>query len=532
MKQIIFSLFSVLFNCLISNAQSVTQLTGFDIPNSINTKYIKNITRINDNAALVNFNLPAVLWRSDGTKSGSFILHDWTNEYSYDFINNILGVVNDKAIMLVPTDSLGKEIWVSDGTVTGTHLLVDFVPGKDGLMFNGNKTNTSIIINNDCYFLSIIDDKYQLMKTDGTVNGTEVYLKDIDAVDFGVSSSDMPNIFKAGDYFYFVHGEYFYRIDYKNKTTIKLALKNGLDILDIESISDTSLIFVLDNYNKPSLNNYNLNTNKIESLKVFTYTSGLYLHKILYRFNNAFYFCGEESTTNIYKTDGTAAGTKTIKPVEKQADIFIEFNNKLWFENYDNTLYAIFSLDTSGNIVKELDSGNWAGGAEKGFVLLDDNRFLISGYFKTTGNDWEPHIFDPLTSKLTKINANPNSDSYPELFTKLKDHNYLFYGADPVWNGSLYLLNLTPNGTTNQTFNQEIQVYPNPANISWTVESKSLDELKSANYKILDMLGNELKSGVINNVVTNIDASSYNKGIYFLEIHTKHGQQTIKLVKQ
>ncbi len=62
----------------------------------------------------------------------------------------------------------GSELWVSDGTQSGTHILRD--------IFVGPGSTSAILgpkIGNQLYFLATNKDGYGLWKTDGTESGTQ-----------------------------------------------------------------------------------------------------------------------------------------------------------------------------------------------------------------------------------------------------------------------------------------------------------------------------------------------------------------------
>jgi ELWxxDGT repeat protein len=68
------------------------------------------------------------LWRSDGTSDGTYVL---SNAYS-DTDYGQATVVGDRLFFLASSRDAGEELWVSDGTVAGTGLVRDIVPGTQG----------------------------------------------------------------------------------------------------------------------------------------------------------------------------------------------------------------------------------------------------------------------------------------------------------------------------------------------------------------------------------------------------------------
>ncbi|PIE03150.1 MAG: hypothetical protein CSA81_03195 [Acidobacteria bacterium] len=77
---------------------------------------------------------------------------------------------NDQFIF-VPLDDLhGYELWISDGTSSGTHLIRDTYPGADC-----NKKYNLTYYNGQVFFLSVGE---QVWVTDGTTSGTRLFSPD------------------------------------------------------------------------------------------------------------------------------------------------------------------------------------------------------------------------------------------------------------------------------------------------------------------------------------------------------------------
>ncbi|HMP73285.1 MAG TPA: hypothetical protein PKE55_08485 [Kiritimatiellia bacterium] len=146
------------------------------------------------------------LWRSDGTVQGTFLLRDinrwWdaapasggnpytlssgiTNMVAFD--GRLFFYAQDNAYSVFlnpqPTNFIGSELWVTDGTTEGTELFKDIIPGRA----SGSPRHMTVF--NDRIFFSATDRDFnvngapadgpygrELWWSDGTEEGTEFFL--------------------------------------------------------------------------------------------------------------------------------------------------------------------------------------------------------------------------------------------------------------------------------------------------------------------------------------------------------------------
>ncbi len=80
-----------------------------------------------------------------------------------------------------------------------------------------------------------------------------------------------------------------------------------------------------------------------------------------------------------------------------------------------------------------------------------------------------------------------------------------------------------------------IEVYPNPASNTVTIDLNSSEKVNSSSYRIIDMLGNVLADKTLGassgRYTEKIDISEFSKGIYFIEIMQDGVKSTKKLIK-
>ncbi len=163
------------------------------------------------------------LWRSDGTGDGTYLVKETSPE---DEVPGIFGltVFGDRLFFGGYTDKSGgfpdkgAELWISDGTTTGTALLKDINPGPaDSLISCPRQCRYASFtaLNGQLLFSAIdADHGFELWQSDGTPNGTGL-LKDIQP---GPTESFPNNFLKMGDTLFFVaddgtHGNELWKSD-------------------------------------------------------------------------------------------------------------------------------------------------------------------------------------------------------------------------------------------------------------------------------------------------------------------------------
>jgi ELWxxDGT repeat protein len=210
------------------------------------------------------------LWVSDGTSAGTRMVteiapgtkaafdSDYSSAHATPFGDRILFVADDGIH--------GRELWISDGTPAGTHMVRDFVPGATGLWDTGYLS--MITFGNRAFFMAYDSDHgWELWVTDGTDAGTMLFA---DLTPGPASSFDLVFVISGG----------------------KLFIAGG-------GITTPSRLWVTDGVSDPQMMG--------GSAQVST-SNGLWA------INGKVYFAGATPLTGIepWVTDGTDAGTHMI----------------------------------------------------------------------------------------------------------------------------------------------------------------------------------------------------------------------------
>jgi ELWxxDGT repeat protein len=133
------------------------------------------------------------LWETDGTASGTALVADINPGTTTDYYGDVnpnnslprnLTAFNGLLFFSANDGSHGRELWESDGTATGTHIVADINPGR-----GGSNPGGFTVVGNKLFFMAS-DGAHgtELWESDGTTAGT-VMVKDINPGAAGSNST-------------------------------------------------------------------------------------------------------------------------------------------------------------------------------------------------------------------------------------------------------------------------------------------------------------------------------------------------------
>ena len=292
------------------------------------------------------------LWVSDGTEVGTFKLKEIVPGSGYGFYSypDQFIALEDKVIFVADDgDEHGVELWVSDGTSSGTYMIKDIYEGPlNGLSYQPQFTlydNQLIFVGEDSR-----GGRREIWKTDGTTNGTSI-IKNVAPTEF----KDAPIILgQTKDELIFSHTVYV-------KYAYNICTTKGTDI-------STSII---PEYRFIKIKNSPVDYDVLPDYTVF-----------MARLNS-------DEDSELWRTDGTAAGTlKLTNHATSQGNTtfsdFIYYKGITYFlarENRKNSR-VIWQSDGSPegtHIAKGLDMGA-PFSQPRHLFLFQNNIFFIADH--------------------------------------------------------------------------------------------------------------------------------------------------------
>ncbi len=275
------------------------------------------------------------LWMTDGTISGTQMVKDINYTPSLPKASSLpyaLTQVGNQLFFKAQTQTEGKELWVTDGTVAGTHITKDIQAGAG---YGVNNDNKMIAYNGKVFFSASNGiDGFELWESDGTASGTRM-VKDINPGNL----HSLPNTF-------FI---------FKNR--LFFGAEDNVNGKELWSTDGTSA-----------------GTKRVKNLNTSHHTS--WTSPTIYK--NYLYFVASGSNIDhqLWQSDGTEAGTKIVAPSSTLVHSPLSAARQLFLYERDSALYFCAGYTSAGH---ELWSVNDTS-KSVGINTITHNAFSFSLY--------------------------------------------------------------------------------------------------------------------------------------------------------
>jgi ELWxxDGT repeat protein len=319
------------------------------------------------------------LWKSNGSSAGTVLIKqvlDVSNFYGIT-INSLTNFNNNLVF------NIGLNLWISDGTETGTQILKTF----QGI--NGSLSKRKIGVLGEKFFFSasVADNDYELWESDGTISGTNLFKN------LNLNQSSNPNFFVT------INNRLLFRANKNNElwqsdgtpegTTFVLNIpKPDLNVeVQPEFIYTSNHILFFQNYDPQ--HNFELwksdgtpqNTGLLKNIITGARSSLSDDKKI--KVGNTWYFMATDYRgSELWKSDGTPEGTTIVKDIIPGADGMTIYE----MVSIGNIVY--FTFRNNGNTSVRL---GYTGGTEANTFEIDlnvnDNNISVNPFSLTVANN-------------------------------------------------------------------------------------------------------------------------------------------------
>ena len=481
------------------------------------------------------------LWVTDGTTSGTKMVKDINPGSGSAFVNDELMVYNGKVYFGANDGTNGKQLWVSDGTSTGTYMLKNIAP------MHTTPANISAVLNGKLYFAATDGiNGNELWETDGTTTGTVLAAN----IAVGAGSSHPAHFCVYNSSLYFQANNDLYKFDNSTSgasvvATICPLPTSGASAYPIHmTVYNGKMIFSAnDCVNGEELWESDGTATGTAMLKdIMTGAGGGYKTGKPYLCNNKAFFTADNGTgTELWITDGTTAGTTQVKDIYPGAagslpSAIVAMGSRIFFAADDGTngkeLWVSDGTPAGTRIVKDILPGS-AGSQYIRTVVYKNHLYFTaqqaSGDFRlyrTDGTAAGTQMITPAGS----VNSNPATVGQFFVFK-----GSLYFGAqfNPAIGQELWQLTDT-SGTTPPPNSiagiapADAHIYPNPAHHNFTI--KTTTAFTTGNITLTDVTGRIVKSQKLYANLETIAVDGIDPGIYMADVWLDDKRSTQKIL--
>ncbi|CAL2076457.1 T9SS type A sorting domain-containing protein [Tenacibaculum sp. 190524A02b] len=358
------------------------------------------------------------IWKTNGTKSGTKLVVNYNGRlYGLTKVGSLI-------YMAILTDSTTLEIWKTDGTESGTVLVKENIPTNGYPKYQGSINNKFIFTIN-----TPSTGGSKVWCSDGTNEGTYALTSVLDGNGSTGSTSELSQYIKFNNKLYFITRNFLYQTDGTLSGTNQIA-----NVRDPQtSIADFGDVIELNG-------------------------------KIYFSF-----FSKELNKLSIYESDGTPNNTSKIYTITSSKYFYPSYfgasgNNLIFSSVNSNNGTSLFYMDTNSNLTSEIieiDSNPTEPiiffGVDSALTItnIDGNNFFLNSP-KETWPQKRGGIFNETDISYTHV---PSLDNiYDHAGRKIIYNNDLYYSKD----NQLWKFDTNTLSSNSFDFNQKIKFFPNP----------------------------------------------------------------------
>lgn len=310
------------------------------------------------------------LWFTDGTSIGTYLIKDINNLPTGTSMNGNRLLINNKIYFEANDISHGMELYVTDGTNAGTNLLIDAETGTPNcgtfLSINGG---SMFNYQNNCFFRANSSNiGTELWVTNGTTSGTQL----VEDISVGTTSTNYRYIDTLnGELYIFIKTAQYDEIRKINSglngTTL---IKSIVPVMNYYTPIKFNNKFYFNGTQAPQVSvNMPSNTWVSDGTTAGTVALLPFIMKSSIVYNNNILFYGMDSTqdSELWISDGTISGTHLVKNINSNTNS--DITN---FTSYNGLIYFIANDAINGEGLWKTD------GTTAGTVLVKDLNAQMS----------------------------------------------------------------------------------------------------------------------------------------------------------
>lgn len=388
------------------------------------------------------------LWKTDGTTAGTAMVSDiWPQTESGN--PRLLTEVNGVLFFFAESANEGRELWRSDGTSAGTALVKDIFPGPDGC-------NPLSTYSAGSELLFVADDGVhgaELWRSDGTASGTWMVVDG----KAGTTGSRPSHFFEFNGLVYFRIFSDLWTYDPGTGTAqleYTMPSNAGYPVPLIEYNGDFYF------FSEEGIQLYKIagGSGAIEMVFDFPFFArdeeGIQ-HPVVY--NGHLYFAAFEAAsftdTELFRTDGTSNGTVMVKdiypgPIGAGISAMTVANGLIYFTAGEPThgleLWQSDGTETGTQLVADLNPGALSGVGNE--LVWEGSKLIFAG--DNGVNGIELMAYDPVIGQIEMLKEIHPEDGSSEPGNFIFHNNELFFTAFSLHHGlELWKTDGTATGT-------------------------------------------------------------------------------------